>query len=207
MQLATSLMSCMPSFEMMVCLPDTLKAPKASSQRCKKTRVESGFTYLLCREAILHHLHNKKLISLVKSKTLVNGSALQHQVPVSYLEESMSKYAEAGEFAGQFLLLNTARSLWGSLYSAYVMEEHLNRSRCTLVLGYWLCLAQGFARRKCWEVFKSHTIIYEEIDCSWQFPHIASWLSTQGSWKSIICNISVPLPWNIWQGKKPSYGL
>lgn len=105
------------------------------------------------------------------------------------------------------MLLKTARSLCGSLYSTYVMEEHLNRSRCSLVLGYWLCLAQGFARRKCWEVFKSNTIIYEEIDCSWQFPHIASWLSTQGSWENIICSISAPLPWNIWQGEKPSYGL
>lgn len=56
--------------------------------------MESGFTYLLCRETILHHLPNKKLISLVKSKTLVNGIALQHQVLVSYLEESMRKYAE-----------------------------------------------------------------------------------------------------------------
>lgn len=172
-----------------------------------ETTVESGFTYLLCGDTILHHLHNKKLISLVKSETLVNGSALQHQVPVCYLEESMRKYAEVWEFAGQFLLLKTARSLWRSLYSTYVTEEHLNRSRCTLVLGYCLRLAQGFARRKCWEVFKSHTIIYEEIDCSWQFPHIASWLSTQGSWESIICNISVPPPWNIWQGEKPSYGL
>lgn len=204
MQLATSLMSCIPSFEMMVCFPDTLKARKLSSQSCRKTTVESGFTYLLCRETTLHHLHNKQLISLVQSKTLVNGSAVQ-QVPVSYLEESMRKYI--WELAGQFLLLKTARSLWGSLYGTYVMEKRLNRSRCTLVLGYWFCLAQEFARRKCWEVFKSKTIIYEAIDCSWQFPHIASWQSTQGSWESIICNISAPLPWNISQGKKPSHGL
>lgn len=205
MQLATSLRSCTPSFEMMVCFPDTLKARKLSSQSCRKTTVESGFTYLLCRETTLHHLHNKQLTSLVQSKTLVNGSAVRHQVPVSYLEESMRKYI--WELAGRFLLLKTARSLWGSLYGTYVTEKRLNRSRCTLVLGYWFCLAQEFARRKCWEVFKSKTIIYEAIDCSWQLPHIASWQSTQGSWESIICNISAPLPWNIGQGEKPSHGL
>lgn len=71
-----------------------------------------GFcTYLLRRETILYHLHVNRLILLVKSKAMVNGCALQHQVLVFYLEESRTKQAEVWECAGHSLPLKTARSL------------------------------------------------------------------------------------------------